>query len=81
MHLSRERRASHLLDVTRGHLQAGQRDRAATTLLDADQLAPEEVRCRRKTKMIITDLVCSYPRGLTPMVGVTRLARAVGVAV
>ncbi|HSL06456.1 MAG TPA: hypothetical protein VK887_00600 [Pseudonocardiaceae bacterium] len=79
MHLSRERRASHLLDVTRGHLQAGQRDQA--TLLDADQLAPEEVRCRRKTKLITTDLVRSYPRGLTPMVGVTRLARAVGVAV
>ncbi len=81
MHLPRERRASHLLDVTRGHLQAGQRDQAAATLLEADQLAPEEVRCRRKTKLIITDLVRSYPRGVTPMVGVTRLARAVGVAV
>ncbi len=81
MHLPRERRASHLLDVTRGHLQAGQRDQAATTLLDADQLAPAEVRCRHKTKLIITDLVRSYPRGLTPMSGVTRLARAVGVEV
>jgi transcriptional regulator with XRE-family HTH domain len=81
MHLPRERRASHLLDVTRGHLQAGQRDEAAATLLDADQLAPEEVRCRDLTRQIITDLVRSYPRGLTPMVGVTKLARAVGVAV
>jgi hypothetical protein len=78
MHLPRERRASHLLDVTRGHLQAGQRDQAAATLLDADQLAPEEVRCRDLTQQIITDLVRSYPRGLTPMVGVT-MARAVGV--
>ena len=81
MHLPRERRASHLLDVTRGHLQAGQRDQAAATLLAADQLAPEEVRCRHLTKLIITDVVRSYPRGLTPMVGVTKLARAVGVAV
>ncbi|MBV9728542.1 MAG: helix-turn-helix transcriptional regulator [Pseudonocardiales bacterium] len=81
MHLPRERRASHLLDVTRGHLQAGQRDQAATTLLEADQLAPEEVRCRHLAKLVITDLVRSYPRGLTPMVGVTRLARAVGVVV
>jgi transcriptional regulator with XRE-family HTH domain len=81
MHLPRERRASYLLDVTRGHLQAGQRDQAAAMLLDADQLAPEEVRCRALTKQIITDLVRSYPRGLTPMIGVTRLARAVGVAV
>ncbi len=81
MHLPRERRASHLLDVTRGHLQAGQRDQAAATLLDADQLAREEVRCRDLTKQIITDLVRSYPRGLTPVVGVTKLARAVGIAV
>jgi transcriptional regulator with XRE-family HTH domain len=81
LHLPRERRASHLLDVTRGYLQAGQRDEAATTLLDADQLAAEEVRCRRKSKLIITELVRSYPRGTTPMVGVTRLARAVGVPV
>lgn len=81
MHLPRERRASHLLDVTRGHLQTGQRDQAAATLLDADQLAPEEVRCRNLTKQIITDLVRSYPRGLAPMVGVTKLARAVGLAV
>jgi hypothetical protein len=81
MHLPRERRASHLLDVTRGHLQAGQRDQASSTLLEADQLAPEEVRCRDLTRQIITDLVRSYPRGLAPMVGVTKLARAVGVAV
>jgi transcriptional regulator with XRE-family HTH domain len=81
MHLPRERRASHLLDVTRGHLQAGQRDQAAATLLEADQLAPEEIRCRHLAKLVVTDLVRSYPRGLTPMVGVTRLARAVGVAV
>jgi transcriptional regulator with XRE-family HTH domain len=81
MRLPRERRASHLLDVTRGHLQAGQRDQAAVMLLEADQLATEEVRCRHLAKQIITGLVRSYPRGLTPMVGVTRLARAVGVAV
>jgi hypothetical protein len=81
MHLPRERRASHLLDVTRGHLQAGQRDQASATLLEADQLAPQEVRCRDLTRQIITDLVRSYPRGLSPMVGVTKLARAVGIAV
>ncbi|MGH3974007.1 MAG: hypothetical protein ACRDS9_11905, partial [Pseudonocardiaceae bacterium] len=80
-HLPRERRASHLLDVTRGYLQAGQRDQAAVTLLEADQLAPEEVRCRHLAKTVIGDLVRSYPRGLTPMIGVTKLARAVGVVV
>lgn len=81
MHLPRERRASHLLDVTRGHLQAGQRDQAAATLLEADQLAPAEVRCRHLAKVVITDLVRSYPCGLIPMASVTRLARAIGVVV
>jgi transcriptional regulator with XRE-family HTH domain len=81
MRLPRERRVSYLLDVTRGHLQAGQRDKAAVTLLNAHQLAPAEVRCRPKTKLIITDLVRSYPRGSTPMAAVTKLARVVGVTV
>jgi len=63
------------------YLQAGQRDEVATTLLDADQLAPEEVRCRHLTRQIITDLVCSYPRGTSPLSAITRLAREVGVTV
>ncbi|MGH3814791.1 MAG: hypothetical protein ACRDUV_20490 [Pseudonocardiaceae bacterium] len=67
--------------MTRGHLQAGQRDQAATVLLDADQLAREEVRCRALTRQIITDLVRSYPRGTGPMSAITQLARAVGVTV
>lgn len=80
LRLPRERRASHLLDVSRGYLQAGRRDEAAATLLDADQLAREEVRCRDLTRQV-TDLVRSYPRGTRPLSGVTRLARAVGVTV
>lgn len=81
LRLPRERRASHLLDVSRGHLQAGQRDEAAVTLLDADQLAREEVRCRDLTRQVITDLVRSYPRGTRPPGTVTQLTRAVGVTV
>jgi transcriptional regulator with XRE-family HTH domain len=79
--LPRERRASHLLDVSRGYLQAGRRDEAATTLLDADRLAREEVRCRDLTRQVITDLVRSYPRGTRPLSAVTQLARAVGITV
>lgn len=81
LRLPRERRASHLLDVSRGHQQAGQRDEAAVTLLDADQLAREEVRCRDLTRQVITDLVRSYPPGTRPPSAVTQLARAVGVPV
>lgn len=79
MRLPRERRASHLLDVTRGYLQWGKRDEAASALLAADHLAPEEVRCRRMTRYIINELVHSYPRGSRPSSAVVQLARAVGV--
>ncbi|MGH3914988.1 MAG: helix-turn-helix domain-containing protein [Pseudonocardiaceae bacterium] len=81
LRLPRERRASHLLDVSRGYLQAGQRDEAASTLLDADQFAREEVRCRDLTQSIITDLVRSYPWGVSPLPALTCLARAMGVTI
>lgn len=81
LRLPRERRASHLLDVSRGYLQAGQRDEATTALLDADQLASEEVRCRQVTRQLLTDLVRSYPRGISPLSALTHLARVVGVTV
>ncbi|MGH3940266.1 MAG: helix-turn-helix domain-containing protein [Pseudonocardiaceae bacterium] len=81
LNLPRERRASHLLDVSRGYLQVGQRDEAASMLLDADQLAREEVRCRFFGRQIITDLVRSYPCGTRPLSAVTLLARAAGVTV
>lgn len=79
--LPKERRASHLLDITRGYLQWGKRDEAATTLLDADQFAPEEVRCRQMTHLLITDLIRSYPHGTSPPTALTKVARAVGVTV
>lgn len=79
MRLPRERRASHLLDVTRGYLQCGKRDEAASTLLDADRLAPEEVRCRRMTRQMVGELVHSYPQGTQPGGAVVVLARAIGV--
>jgi transcriptional regulator with XRE-family HTH domain len=81
MRLPRERRASHVLDLARGYLQAGQRDEAATALLEADQIAPGEVRCRDLTRSVIIDLVHSYPRGAAPATGIMRLARAAGVTI
>lgn len=81
LHLPRERRASHLLDLSRCYLQSGQRDEAVTTLLDADRLAREEVRCRQLTRQLLTDLVRSYPRGISPLSALTRLARSVGMTV
>jgi transcriptional regulator with XRE-family HTH domain len=79
--LPKERRAAHALDVTLGYLQWGKRDEAANALLDADQFAPEEVRCRSLTKQIITDLMHSYPRTSHAPVRLTKLARVTGVTV
>jgi transcriptional regulator with XRE-family HTH domain len=79
--LPKERRAAHALDVTLGYLQWGKRDEATNTLLEADQFAPEEVRCRSMTKQLITDLLRSYPRASSAPVALTRLARATGVTV
>lgn len=81
MSLPKERRASHLVDVARGHLQAGKRDEATSALLDADQFAPEEVRCRQMTHRLIEELVRSYPRGTRPSAALSNVARAVGVTV
>ncbi len=77
--LARERRANHFLDVARGYAQWGKREQAVTVLLDADQLAPQEVRCRPVAHQLITELVHSYPRGTSPSVPFQRLARAAGV--
>jgi transcriptional regulator with XRE-family HTH domain len=77
--LSKERRANHLLDVSRGYSQWGKRDKAIATLLDADQLAPEDVRCRPVTKRLIAALAQSFPRGIRPSAAFNRLANAVGL--
>ncbi|MFD8597712.1 helix-turn-helix domain-containing protein [Kitasatospora sp. NPDC059646] len=54
--LPRERRAHHLADLARGYLQAGRREEAVDTLLDAERQAPEEVRCRPRTHRLVEDL-------------------------
>lgn len=44
--LPKERRANYYLDVARGHSLAGHRDEAISTLLTAESLFPDEIRCR-----------------------------------
>jgi transcriptional regulator with XRE-family HTH domain len=55
--LPRERRANHLVDVARGYSQWGKHDQSLETLLDAERLAPAEVRCRPMARSTITDLM------------------------
>ncbi|MDH6624658.1 hypothetical protein M2271_002462 [Streptomyces sp. LBL] len=54
--LPKERRAHLLADRALGELQAGQREKAVDTLLDAEELAPEEVQCRPRTKTTVENL-------------------------
>jgi hypothetical protein len=79
--LPRERRANHLLDVARGLNQWGKRDDAVTLLVQADQLAREEVRCRPLTHQLVLELVRSYPRGTRPVAPLARIAREAGIPV
>jgi transcriptional regulator with XRE-family HTH domain len=55
--LPRERRAHLLLDVALAHSLGGQRDEATWVLLEADAMAPKEVRCRPVARDLIADLV------------------------
>jgi DNA-binding transcriptional regulator YiaG len=52
-----ERRAQHLVDVARGHGQAGGDDQALRALLTAEQLAPEEVRYLQTARALVTHLL------------------------
>ncbi|MDX3165996.1 helix-turn-helix transcriptional regulator [Streptomyces scabiei] len=54
--LPRERRAHHLVDLARAYQQAGRREKAVDTLLEAEREAEEEVRCRPRTRQLVEDL-------------------------
>ncbi|MFF8280020.1 helix-turn-helix domain-containing protein [Streptomyces lateritius] len=54
--LPRERRAHLLTDRALAEKQAGLRERAVGTLLEAEELAPEEVRCRPRTRSLVENL-------------------------
>ena len=56
MMLPKERRANHLLDVALAYSLAGKRDEALWSLLEADELAPREIRCRPVARDLIADL-------------------------
>jgi len=72
-----ERRAHHLLDLSRGLTQVGAIDKAADTLLDADRMAPAEIRCRPLAHEVVLD-VLRRSRGSIPT-GIAELAEQMGV--
>lgn len=54
--LPRERQAHLLTDLAHGQTAAGLRRAAVTTLLDAEALAPQEVRDRPRTRQLVDNL-------------------------
>ncbi len=73
-----ERRANLLLDLTDAHTQIGRYDAAIRALIQADRLAPEEVRCRPLARRLIVGLLSTRPGGRHD--GLRHVAQLAGVA-
>ncbi|MCG5446566.1 helix-turn-helix domain-containing protein [Micromonospora sp. NIE79] len=73
--LPAEYRGAYLVDVARAYLQVGDLRGAARALVDADSIAPAEVRCRPLARTVIADVARAQPAPA----GVARLATVVGL--
>ncbi|TDC83088.1 XRE family transcriptional regulator [Micromonospora sp. KC606] len=73
--LPAEHRAAHLVDAARAYLQTGDFTAAGQALVDADTIAPAEVRCRPYARTVLAEIT----RGGSAAAGVTRLATLVGL--
>jgi hypothetical protein len=74
-----ERRAYHFIDMARGFTQIGDISRAGEMLLECDQIAPAEVRCRPIAQEVMCD-VLRRTKG-SPPIQVADLAEQMGVLV
>ncbi|MEU7843808.1 helix-turn-helix domain-containing protein [Micromonospora sp. NPDC049114] len=73
--LPAEYRGAYLVDVARAYLQVGDLRGAARALVDADSVAPAEVRCRPLARTVIAEIARATPAPA----GVARLATLVGL--
>ncbi|WP_428963199.1 helix-turn-helix domain-containing protein [Micromonospora fluostatini] len=71
-----EHRAAHLLDVARAYLDSGDPSAAGRLLVEADRIAPAEVRVRP----VARDLVTTVTRSGAAPAGLLGLATAIGAA-
>jgi hypothetical protein len=75
--LPAERRVRHLLDVARAYNLTGRRDAAVATVLDAERLAPEQVRHHYLSRQLVLTWVRNSQG--RPSIEVDRLARRMRV--
>jgi hypothetical protein len=73
--LPAEYRGAYLVDVARAYFMVGDVRGAARALVDADSIAPAEVRCRPLARTVIAEVA----RGDPAPAGVARLATLVGL--
>lgn len=73
---TRERRAQHLITMARAQLLTRHKEPAVKALLDAEELAPEEVRGRGSTRDLVADLVGAVP---VPSTELRALAERCGI--
>ncbi|MEU8009605.1 helix-turn-helix domain-containing protein [Micromonospora parva] len=73
--LPAEHRGAYLVDAARACLQVGDLRGAARALVDADSVAPAEVRCRPLARTLIAEVARGHPAPA----GVARLATLVGL--
>ncbi|WBB78792.1 helix-turn-helix domain-containing protein [Micromonospora sp. WMMD882] len=74
--LPAERRAAYLVDAARAYLQVGELAAAGRLLLDADRVAPAEIRSRPAARTVIA----AVARGGPATAGVAHLASVLGIA-
>ena len=78
--LSAERRARMLIDVARAHAQRRQVSEAVTTLRQAEDITPEQVRGHERVRQLVSDLLTMQDppsaelRDLATRVGAARLS-------
>lgn len=61
--LPMERQAHYRVDLAHAHVQAGQDGKALEALLDAEALAPEEIRYHPTARTLIASMLRGRPNG------------------
>ncbi|WP_431977251.1 helix-turn-helix domain-containing protein [Micromonospora haikouensis] len=74
--LPAEYRAAYLVDAARAYLRVGDPGGAGRVLVDADGVAPAEVRCRPVARTVLAEVASARPAPA----GVARLATLVGLS-
>lgn len=73
--LPAEYRAAYLVDAARAHLDAGDLAGAGRWLVEADSVAPAEIRWRPSARTVVAEVARCGPQ----VAGVARLATALGL--